>query len=593
MVKKIAILGSTGKIGTKTLRIIKEHPKDFKVIGLACKTESAKFLKQIKDFKPKITAIADKDGKAEIIKVATHPQIDLVVVAVVGLAGLKPTLAAIKAGKDIALATKEVLVIAGELVLKKVKKHKVKLIPIDSEHSAIFQSLAGTDTKEIRKLYLTVGKGPIAKMNKSQLKKVSLKDIFNRPAWKMGEKISIDSATGINKAFEVIEASYLFKVKPKQIKLVVHPEYLCHSLVEFIDGGIIGEFGLPNMKRYIQYALFYPYRKKSKQNYYLNLINKKISFEKPDYNKFPCLLLGHQALKAGGTMPAVLHGADSQAVKAFLKKKIRFTDIFKIIDSTMKAHKLIKNPDLQQLLKAEKWGQEYAQRLIYKEKKIISAVLTCAGNGTRYGRNKVLAKIKGKTVLERTVAQFKKSELIDEVVVAARRHDIGLYKKILKKADLEAKVIEGGTERIISAFNGVKAAKGRTVIIHDGVRPLTPVWLIDKVAQAAKKHGAAIAAVAPTATIKHNKKDLVIGKSFPRAKTWIAQTPQGFKKQWILTAFKKAIKDKYFTHTDDSELITKLGKKVKIVPGDYSNIKITFPLDLKIAESIIGFNNGG
>lgn len=587
--KKIAVLGSTGKIGSQALKIIKDHPKDFKVVGLACKNESKKFLGQIKDFKPKIYASLKKDGEKGILKVATHKDVDMVVIAVVGLAGLKPTLKAIKAKKDIALATKEVLVIAGKLVLKEAKKHKVNIIPIDSEPSAIFQSLGSLNSKKIRQIYLTVGKGPIAKMSKQRLKKVSLKDIFNRPVWNLGQKIAVDSATGMNKAFEVIEIARLFNLKASQIKLAVHPEYLCHSLVEFVDASIIGEFGKADMKRYISYALFYPQRQKAKSNLRLDLINKKISFERPDYDKFPCLRLGHKALKDGGTMPAVLHGADKAAVEAFLQAKIKFTDIFKIISLTMKAHKVIKKPTLKQVLKAEKWAQEYSFNLTKGKKKLVSAVLTCAGNGTRFGRNKVLSKIKGKTVLQRTVGQFLKSKLIDEVIVTAQKHDINLYKKILKKAKLKARVVEGGEQRIISALNGVKTAKGKYVLVHDGVRPLTPVWLINKVVKTTFQHGAAIAAVNPTATIKHNNKDLAISKSYPRAATWIAQTPQGFKKKWILAAYKQAIKNNYFTPTDDSELVAKLGKKIKIVPGDYANIKITFPVDLAIAESLLRF----
>ena len=367
--KKIAILGSTGKIGSQALEVIRSYPQEFKIVGLACGYQSAKFNQQVKEFKPKITAVAQKDGEEGVIKAAIHPEVEMVIVAVVGLAGLAPTLAAIKAGKDIALATKEVLVIAGELVMKEVKKHKIKLIPLDSEHSAIFQSLHSGRKKEIKQLILTMGKGPIAKMNKSQLKKVTIQDVFNRPAWSMGQKIAVDSATCMNKTFEVIEAKWLFSVTPEQIKIVVHPEYLCHSLVEFIDGSIITELGSPDMKRYLQYALFYPERKKTKIASYVDLVGKKLSFEEPPFEKFSCLQLGYEVLKDGGTMPTVMHGADKVAVEAFVRGKLKFTDIPKVILSTMKAHKTIKIPSLAQLIKAEKWGQEFAQKLIKKEKK--------------------------------------------------------------------------------------------------------------------------------------------------------------------------------------------------------------------------------
>lgn len=364
--KKIAILGSTGKIGSQALEVIRSYPQEFKVVGLACQHQSKLFSQQVKEFKPKITAISEVEGEEKLIKIAVHPEVDLLVVAVVGLAGLMPTLKAIEAGKDIALATKEVLVIAGEIVTKAVRKNGVNLIPLDSEHSAIFQCLKSGSCKEIKKLILTMGKGPIAKMTKKELNQVNLEHIFNRPHWTMGTKIAVDSATGMNKTFEVVEAAWLFGVKQEQIEIIVHPEYLCHSLVEFVDGSIITELGCPDMKRYLQYGLFYPYRKPNKVSSFVNLINQRVSFEKPQYDKFPCLKLGFIALNKGGTMPAVMHGADTTAVNAFVKKKIKFTDIAKIIMKTMNHHQVIKKPNLIQLIKAEKWGQNFAQGLIKK-----------------------------------------------------------------------------------------------------------------------------------------------------------------------------------------------------------------------------------
>jgi len=365
--KKIAILGSTGKIGTQTLAVIRSYPQEFKVIGLACKHQSKLFSQQVKEFKPKITAISEIEGEEKLIKVATHPEVDLLVVAVVGLAGLMPTLKAIEAGKNIALATKEVLVIAGEIVMRAVRKNGVDLIPLDSEHSAIFQCSKSGNFKEIKKLILTMGKGPIAKMTEKQLEQVNLEHIFNRPHWTMGTKIAVDSATGMNKTFEVVEAAWLFGVKPEQIEIIVHPEYLCHSLVEFVDGSIITELGCPDMKRYLQYGLFYPHRKPNKVSSFVNLINQRMSFEKVPDDKFPCLKLGFVALNKGGTMPAVMHGADTIAVNAFAEKKIKFIDISKIIIKTMNHHKVLKNPNLIQLIKAEKWGQKYARELCNSE----------------------------------------------------------------------------------------------------------------------------------------------------------------------------------------------------------------------------------
>ncbi len=362
--KKITILGSTGKIGTQTLEIVRSYPKEFKIIGLACGHESKLFNQQVKEFKPKLTSISTVDGEQKLIKVASYPEADLVIVAVVGLVGLLPTLAAIKAKKNVAIATKEVLVIAGDVVMKEVKKYGVNLIPLDSEHSAIWQCLKVGQQREIKKLILTMGKGPIAKMSLKKLSKVTIKDIFNRQHWSMGIKIAVDSATGMNKTFEVIEASHLFGVRPEQIEIVVHPEYICHSAVEFVDNGIIAELGQPDMRRYLQYGLFYPERKSNKLVSPLSLLGKTLSFEKAPYEQFPCLKLGFMALKVGGTMSAVVHGADTAAVEAFLRGKIKFTDIYKVILLTMKNHKLQKKPQLKELIMAEQWGQTYAQSLV-------------------------------------------------------------------------------------------------------------------------------------------------------------------------------------------------------------------------------------
>lgn len=362
--KNIAILGSTGKIGTQTLKVIRNFPGEFRVIGLACGHQSDLFNQQIKEFKPKITAISEVDGENKLIKVATHPQVDLVVVAVVGMAGLKPTLAAIKAKKDIALATKEVLVVAGGIVMKEVKKYRINFIPLDSEHSAIWQCLKSGTPNEIRKLIITMGRGVIAQKTKPQLEKVTLKDVFNRPAWSMGAKIAVDSATGMNKAFEIVEAAHLFGVSWQQIEVMVHPEYLCHSLVEFQDGSVIAELGTPDMRRYIQYGLFYPQRRQAKNNARIDLIGKKISFLPPPIEKFPCIQLGFKALKAGGTMSAVMHGADTTAVESFINKKIKFTEIYQLISSVMNKHQIIKHPDLIQVIEAEQWGKQYARQKI-------------------------------------------------------------------------------------------------------------------------------------------------------------------------------------------------------------------------------------
>lgn len=361
--KKISVLGSTGTIGRGVLDIVRAYPHDFRIVGLSTNTNIELLKKQTAEFKPIDIGIGEK----ELNKVASIKEADLIVIAVVGLSGLLPALTAIRKGKDVAIATKEVLVLAGGLIMKEAKKHKVNIIPIDSEHSAIFQCLQTGKQKEIKKLILTMGKGPIACMKKEDLSLVTIKQIENRPVWKMGNKITIDSATCLNKSFEIIEAKWLFGVEPSQIEIVVHPEYICHSMVEFVDGSIITEMGSADMKRYIQYALFYPERKEMRITEGIDITNQTLSFEKAPFDKFPGLKLGYEAIKRGGTLPAVMHGADYSAVKAFLSKQITFTEIPKIIKKTMDAHKIILNPYLKDILAAENWGQKYAKKIISKK----------------------------------------------------------------------------------------------------------------------------------------------------------------------------------------------------------------------------------
>ncbi|PIY69529.1 1-deoxy-D-xylulose-5-phosphate reductoisomerase [Candidatus Roizmanbacteria bacterium CG_4_10_14_0_8_um_filter_39_9] len=319
---------------------------------------------QVREFKP----ISYGLGETKLISLATMKQADMIVVAVVGMVGLAPTLAAIRSGKDIALATKEVLVIAGELVVAEAKKHKVNIVPIDSEHSALFQSMKSGKKEEIKKLILTMGKGSIARMKTKDLHKVTFKDMQNRPVWDLGNKIMVDSATCLNKSFEIIEARWLFGVLPEQISVVVHPEYICHSLVEFKDGSIITELGTPDMKRYIQYALFYPLRKEMRVTKSIELSGKTLSFEKAPFAKFPGLQLGFDAIIKGGTMPAVLHGADETAVKYFHAGKITFVDIPQVIKNTMDAHTAIQNPTLKDVVDAETWAKAYAEIIISQMK---------------------------------------------------------------------------------------------------------------------------------------------------------------------------------------------------------------------------------
>ncbi len=377
--KNIAILGSTGSIGTQTLDIVERFPDIFNIISLVAHRNIQLLGDQIKKFHPEFVIMSDERnaeilskqvdikvfaGEENIVRAATDNRVDMVINSLVGKSGLLPTIEAIKCGKEIGLANKETLVLAGNIVMQLAQKHNVSIIPIDSEHSALFQSLRSGAHHEIHRLVLTMGKGPIAGMDKQHLSNVTMQDVLDRPFWDMGMKINVDSATCVNKAFEVIEARWLFDVPADKIDIVVHPQYLCHSLVEFKDGSIICEFGTADMKRYTQYALFYPDRGVSPKGSFIDLFEKPIAFEKPPFEKFPCLGMGHYVIEKGGTMPAVFHGADTTAVRAFMDKKIKFTDIPVIIQNTMDAHGTINDPDLAAILDSEKWAEEYAKTLV-------------------------------------------------------------------------------------------------------------------------------------------------------------------------------------------------------------------------------------
>lgn len=374
--KRIVILGSTGSIGTQALDIVRQHRDKFKVIGLSAHSNIGKLREQIEEFTPEAVCVTDEEqadllrtdiavykGEKGLQNIATLNS-DLLINSLVGTAGLIPTLEAIKKGITIGLANKETLVLAGEIVMREAAKHQVTIIPIDSEHSALFQSLKSGKRSEIRNLYLTMGKGKIAEMNAEELKNVSMKDIFSRPAWNMGTKVTIDSATCMNKAFEIIEAKWLFGVTSEQIKVIVHPDYICHSLVEFNDGSMITELGTPDMRRYTQYALFYPERVEASVSAFTDLYGKTLRFEKPAFEKFPCLSMGHRVIEMGGIMPAVLHGADHAAVKAFTENKIGFMDIPRIVAATLERTNNILNPDINQIIEAEKNAQKTAMEIL-------------------------------------------------------------------------------------------------------------------------------------------------------------------------------------------------------------------------------------
>ncbi|ADD02460.1 1-deoxy-D-xylulose 5-phosphate reductoisomerase [Thermoanaerobacter italicus Ab9] len=373
--KKVIILGSTGSIGTQTLNVIKNFRENFEVVGLTAYNNVELLSKQIREFNPRVVAVKDEDkanqlrekleenieiltgskGLQEIVKYDA----DLVVIAVEGIAGLLPTITAIQTGKDIALANKEVLVTAGQIVMDLAKKKGIRLLPIDSEHSAILQCLKGNDRKEISRLILTASGGPFRGKKKEALKKVTVEQALNHPNWKMGKKITVDSATLMNKGFEVIEAKWLFDISEDKIDVVVHPQSIIHSMVEYIDGSIIAQLATADMRIPIQYALNYPTRNYIKEVKFLDFsVITQLTFEKPDLETFRCLSLAYEALKIGGTMTTVLNAADEIAVSLFLNKKIEFLQIAEIIEESMKEHNNIQNPTLDDIINVDKEVKE-------------------------------------------------------------------------------------------------------------------------------------------------------------------------------------------------------------------------------------------
>ncbi|MBS3113685.1 1-deoxy-D-xylulose-5-phosphate reductoisomerase [Candidatus Woesearchaeota archaeon] len=380
--KHLLILGSTGSIGTQTLEIVKQHPDEFKIVGLTTNKNSDLLLKQIKEFKPKAVAVMDKSKVDDLLnfsscqvysgmdglnKIATLDEADTVVNALVGSVGIEPTYNAIKSKKNIALANKETLVAAGSVIMEEVKKNKISLMPIDSEHSAILQCLNGGNINEINKITITCSGGPFKNYTKQQLENVSVQDALKHPTWNMGNKITIDSATLMNKGFEVIEAHWLYGIDYEKIKIVIHPQSIIHSLVEFQDKSVIAQLGLPDMKIPIQYALTYPKRFQNLSKS-LNLAEiKNLEFKEPNFEMFPCLKYAYEAGAIGGTLPATINAANEAAVHAFLDNKIRFLDIARLIRKMMNEHNLIKNPSLNEILDVDKKIKEKTKELIEDE----------------------------------------------------------------------------------------------------------------------------------------------------------------------------------------------------------------------------------
>jgi 1-deoxy-D-xylulose-5-phosphate reductoisomerase len=387
-VRHISILGSTGSIGQQTLDIVEAHRDSLTVEALAAGSKNLALLaQQIEKFSPKLVAVPDVKvagelklllssaklarlpeivvGSQGLIDAATVPAAQLVVTAVVGFLGLQPTIAAIKSGKDIALANKETLVAAGSLVMPLARQHKVQIIPVDSEHSAIFQSLGKYQASDVRQLLLTGSGGPFRTWTKEQIASATKYDALKHPNWSMGPKITIDSATLMNKGLEIIEARWLFHLPSDKIRVVIHPQSILHSAVEFVDGSIVGQMGLPDMRLPIHFALFYPGREASTQVPAMDFTKiASLTFEEPDYNRFACLKLAKMVADLDNTMPCVLNAANEIAVAAFLSETIGFCQIAETIERVLQSHKPVTKPDIESIIEADRWAREKAQSVL-------------------------------------------------------------------------------------------------------------------------------------------------------------------------------------------------------------------------------------
>lgn len=377
--KNIAILGSTGSIGTQTLDIVRAN-NDLRVVGLCAGRNVDLLEKQVREFHPSLAVMGDEDAARDLkerlkdtdvkvlsgmdgmIELATMEESEVLVTAIVGMIGIRPTVAAIKAHKTIALANKETLVTAGHIIVPLAKENNVSILPVDSEHSAIFQSLHGENPKRINKILLTASGGPFRGMTTKELEGKTKYDALKHPNWAMGQKITIDSASLVNKGLEVMEAKWLFGVERDRIQVVIHPQSIIHSMVEYVDGGIMAQLGMPDMKLPIQYALFYPDRRPmdGKKVDFFEL--SKITFEEPDIETFRGLKLAYRTMDIGGSMPTVYNAANEKAVAMFLKEKIHFLDIYDIIEEAMEGHKVTPNPSLEEILEIEAATYEHISR---------------------------------------------------------------------------------------------------------------------------------------------------------------------------------------------------------------------------------------
>jgi 1-deoxy-D-xylulose-5-phosphate reductoisomerase len=375
--KNVVLLGSTGSIGTSTVKVAEDLPDQIRLLGLAAGGNSELLMEQTRKHKPAVISISDPAkakelqnalgtatqvfcGNEGLLKLATLPAADIVLIAIVGTAGLQPALAAIRAGKDIAVASKEILVMAGEIVMSEARKHGVRVLAVDSEHSAIFQCLDGKPTNSVRKLILTASGGPFrdkALWPKEKFSEITVERALKHPSWVMGRKVTIDSATLFNKGLEMIEARWLFDIEMARVGVVVHPQSIVHSMVEFVDGSLLAQLSTPDMCLPIQYALTYPER--SINDRVQTNFSKigTLTFEEPDVERFPSIELARKAGEIGGTLPAVLNAANEVAVEAFVNRKINFTQITETVRRTMDAHQIVSHPTLEQILEADSWAR--------------------------------------------------------------------------------------------------------------------------------------------------------------------------------------------------------------------------------------------
>lgn len=377
--KAISVIGSTGSIGEKVLEIVRLHPDRFKVVALAVRQNAAALLKQAKEFRPRLVCVFDEahaeeikaplkklgirlvSGEAGLLEASTFPEAEQIIFSLVGAQGLKPIFEAIRAGKNVAVANKEPLVMAGELLMREARKRRIQFLPIDSEHSGLWQCLEGRSLDSVRKLVLTSSGGPFLK-RRGSLAGVTVREALRHPKWRMGPKITIDSATLMNKGLEVIEASNLFNLEVERVEVLIHPEAIVHALVEFIDGSHLAQLAVTDMRLPIQYALSFPERL---NHLFPNLDLTQVGalhFEKPNLKRFPCLTFGFEAKRQGGTSPAVLNGANEAAVAAFLDDKIPFLGIPKAIERVMARHRVKSNPSLDEVFEADRWARKEVEK---------------------------------------------------------------------------------------------------------------------------------------------------------------------------------------------------------------------------------------